>query len=72
MAQVGLMATSTITFRENTTAPIPYNASASDVELLEELDVINYVNVDRSDASSINGYTWTVELVMLTMRRKGY
>ena len=50
-------------WRGNTTRDIPYNASATEVQLaLEELPVINAVSVSRSEPSSINEFTWTVEL----------
>jgi hypothetical protein len=56
-----------LTFRENTTVPIQYNASAADMKAaLEALPTINYVNVNRSIASDISGYTWTIEFVQVS------
>lgn len=60
----GLAGGFTLEFRGNTTAFIPYNASAVDVKkALEDLDTIHEVNVFRSEPSSINEYTWQIEFV---------
>lgn len=51
-------------WRGNTTQFLPFNAEASAVKkALEALPVINHVNVNRSSASSINGFVWTIEFV---------
>jgi hypothetical protein len=70
----GLNGNFTLTFRENTTSPILYDATASEMKAaLEELPTINYVNVERSDASAINGFTWEVEFVSINYNTaRGY
>ena len=51
-------------WRGNTTKFLPFNAEASAVKsAMEALPVINRVNVNRSSASSINGFVWTIEFV---------
>ena len=61
----GLNGNFTLTFRENTTLPIQYNASAADVKAaLEGLETVVYVNVGK-EASSINGYTIRVSIHQL-------
>lgn len=63
-SRFGLMGGFKLQWRGNTTSFINRNASADDVKFaLETLDVINYVNVLRSEASMIGGYTWTIEFV---------
>ena len=53
-----------LVWRGNTTHFIPYNASAHMMKTaLEGLPIINFVNVNRSDPTSLNGFTWTVEFV---------
>ena len=53
----GLNSNFTLTFKK-ALLPIQYNASAADVKAaLEGLETVNYVNVERDEASSINGYT---------------
>ena len=55
-------------WRGNITAPIPYNAEASTVELaLEALEVIEDVSVTREKSSDEVGYTW-----IITMNRVYY
>lgn len=42
-------------------------------QALEELPVINFVNVNRSRPSFINGYTWTIEFVSVNKNTsRGY
>lgn len=55
-------------WRGNTTVALPATASAAVVKsALEELPVINFVNVNRSEPSAINGYTWTIEFVSVNI-----
>lgn len=70
----GMNGNFTVSFRGNATSSIPYNASAQQMKAaLESLDTVNFVNVARSDPSSINGYTWTVELVSVNYNTpRGY
>lgn len=61
-------------WRGNTTEKLYANASADDVKnALEKLPVINFVNVNRSLPSPINGYTWTVEFMSVNINSpRGY
>jgi len=63
-SRYGLMGGFKLQWRGNTTKFINHNATADDVKFaLEDLNVINYVNVLRSEPSTIGGYTWTIEFV---------
>ena len=61
-------------WRGNTTVPLPATATAEQVkDALEQLPVINFVNVNRSRPSVINGYTWTIEFVSVNRNTsRGY
>jgi len=63
-----------LTWRGNTTEHIPHNASAAQVKsALIALPIINYVNVNRSEATPQNGFTWSVEFVDVNMNTaRGY
>jgi len=53
-----------LSWRGNTTVHIAHDASAETVKAaLIALPIINYVNVNRSEATSQNGFTWSVEFV---------
>ena len=70
----GMNGNFTLSFRENTTSHIAFNASADDMKAaLESLDVVNFVNVERSEASDINGFTWTIEFISINYNTpRGY
>eukprot|EP01038_Epipyxis_sp_PR26KG_P006150 gene6150-8477_t len=70
----GISGTFKLQWRGNTTAPLQFNASSDDVKrALEALPVINLVYVNRSSASNINGYSWTIEFVSVnSFTNRGY
>lgn len=63
-----------IKWRGNTTVPLSPRATAIEVkQALENLPVINFVNVNRSAPSWLNGYTWTIEFVSVNRNTsRGY
>jgi hypothetical protein len=73
-ADTGINGNFSLTFRGNTTALLHYNTSANDMKTaLEALPVIDTVEVTRSNATSMNGYTWTVEFVSINQNDpRGY
>lgn len=61
-------------FRGNITGMLSASATAEQIKAaLQSLPTINKVNVHRSDASMINGYTWTIEFIEVrTFTARGY